>query len=223
MSVVCTQELHHLCAYNMRISLTNETIRSRILCPVPRNPPPTPHLLRPKSLTSFPSLTATAISSAQVFRQRLAAVPPPLSQLAAEPTVHLAITICVPANTALSSVAVPRLRRILEVDGLRVDAPDFNLEHVRELAVNAFVYAAWDAQQGDPTDGVLEGVLEGDGHAVVDGAAAGAFGALVLLVLDDVHPAPAADVVRSGAFGGGVAGLERIRAWALGEGRCLER
>lgn len=148
---------------------------------------------------------------------------PTPSQLAAESTVHLAVTICVPANTALSSIAVPRLRRILEVDGLRVNAPDLNLKHVRKLAVNAFVYAARDAQQVDSTDDVLEGVLEGDGHAVVDGAAAGADGALVLLVLDDVYPAPAADVVRSGAFGGRVAGLEGIRAWALGEGRCLER
>ena len=36
-----------------------------------------------------------------------------------------------------------------------------------------------------------------------------------------INPGEAA--IRSGAFGGGVAGLERIRAWALGEGRCLER
>ena len=147
----------------------------------------------------------------------------PPSQLAVESTVHLAVAACIPANAALSSIAVPRLRRILEVDGLRVNAPNLNLKHVRKLAVNAFVYAARDAQKGDSTDGILEGILDGDGHAVVEGAAAGAFGALVLLVLDDVHAAPAVDVVRSGAFRGGVAGLERIGAWALGEGRCLER
>lgn len=168
-----------------------------------QNPPSTPqHLTTASNTTLLPSFLAYKSPP-----QRLATFPHQ-SRSAVETTVHLAVSICIHTNTALTIVAVLRLRSIFEENGLRVNTPNLDIKDVRELAVNTDVLAAWYAQQGDSAYGILDGVFEGNSEAVVDGPSAGALGTFVLLVLGDVHTAPAASKVRRGACRDSLTGSE---------------
>ena len=114
--------------------------------------------------------------------------------LAVETTVDTATSTIVTALTALSAIRRPRLPGVLEPHRLAVGAADEDLEHGGKLAVDAGIDAAGDAELRDAADGVLDRVEEGQVEAVFGGAAVGACGTLVLLVLHDVDAAPAGDV-----------------------------
>ena len=137
-----------------------------------------------------------------ILLETLATVP-----LAIEPTVHVASAISVPANTALTIIAVPILTCVSEENRLRVHTPNLGFEDIRQLTIGAYILAAWCAKIGDSTNWILDGVLKANGQAVFRSTASFPRGTFIFLVLDDVHAAIAVSVFWRSADSGSLASL----------------
>lgn len=84
----------------------------------------------------------------------------PPARLAVEPTVHVTRSTIIAANTALSSVTVPRLPVVLESHRVRILGSHLHFKDERKLAVDVFELAPRGIDVGDTTHRVLQCIGE---------------------------------------------------------------